>query len=78
MILTKVLKLLIQILNTEFSKKSIALSRNVKKGEKLSRNNICFIRNMVEEGIPPIRYVEFKGKIFKNLLKNLKFLTLKC
>lgn len=58
-----------------FQKKSIVLSKDVKKGDKLSRENICFIRNMTEEGIAPNKYKKVKKKYFKKNFK--KFSVLK-
>ncbi len=52
-----------------FQKKSIVASRNIKKGEKLSKKNLIFIRNMKIEGISPINFTKIKGKTAKLYIK---------
>ena len=62
-----------------FQKKSIVLSKNVKKGNKLSKENICFIRNMVTEGLAPNKFSKVKNRSFKkNFKKNLVSLDIQC
>jgi N,N'-diacetyllegionaminate synthase len=52
-----------------FQKKSIVASRNIKKGEKLTKKNLIFIRNMKIEGISPINFIKIKGKTAKLNIK---------
>ena len=58
-----------------FQKKSIVISKKVSKGQKITKKNILFIRNMVVEGMPPINYLKIKNLIFKKDLP--KFTVLK-
>lgn len=58
-----------------FQKKSIVTSKKVNKNQKISKKNILFIRNMVEEGMPPIHYLNIKNLKYKQDLP--KFTVLK-
>ena len=64
------------ISSTEFSKKkTIVASKEIKKGEKFSRENLIFIRNMEKEGIQPIFLNKIINRRAKKRIK--KFETLK-
>ena len=45
----------------KFQKKSIVAARLIKKGEKISRQDVRFIRN-VEPGLPPSQFQDLEGK----------------
>ncbi|MFW9938513.1 MAG: N-acetylneuraminate synthase family protein [Candidatus Thorarchaeota archaeon] len=50
-----------------YCKKSIVAKVDIKKGTKLSRDDVLFLRN--EPGIPPDQFSEIDGKIVKNNIK---------
>ena len=58
-----------------FQKKTIVASKEIKKGEKFSRENLIFIRNMEKEGIQPIFLNKIINRRAKKKIK--KFETLK-
>ena len=58
-----------------FQKKTIVASKEIKKGEKFSRKNLIFIRNMEKEGIPPIFFHKVVNQKAKKKIK--KYETLK-
>lgn len=60
-----------------FQKKSIVASMEIKKGEKLTKKNIIFIRNMKFEGISPINFKKIKNRKAKSDIKKYAVIKLK-